>query len=108
MYDADKLAALTDAQLKSLDANVKRLGVSGTVIQQVEAGRLTPMIAHEQKSADRGQTNPGLQKKGGQEGGPRRVDAAPQPVIELGQVNRTPADDEGGAASALLRAAIVA
>lgn len=48
MFDAEKLAALTDAELKSLDANVKRLGVSGSTAQKTEAERLTPMIEHEQ------------------------------------------------------------
>lgn len=48
MFDADKLAALTDAELKSLDANVKRLGVSGSTAQKAEAERLTPMIESEQ------------------------------------------------------------
>lgn len=47
MFDAEKLATLSDGELKALDGNVKRLGDSGTIQQKAEAERLTPLIAQE-------------------------------------------------------------
>jgi hypothetical protein len=49
-YSAERLAALTDAELKALAANVRRLSVSGTAAQIEEALRLTPMIEHEEST----------------------------------------------------------
>ena len=46
-FDAEKIAALTDPQLKALGENVSRLGVSGTPAQRIEAARLEPMIQQE-------------------------------------------------------------
>lgn len=47
MYTPEKIAALSDIELKSLAANVTRLGVSGTAVQVMEAARIGPMIEEE-------------------------------------------------------------
>lgn len=46
-YDAEKLAALTDGELTSLETNVARLSLSGTAPQKTEASRLGPLIEQE-------------------------------------------------------------
>jgi hypothetical protein len=46
-YDASKIAALSDQELKNLTSNVTRLRASGSAAQRSEAERLAPLLADE-------------------------------------------------------------
>ena len=46
-YDASKIAALSDQELKNLTSNVNRLLASGSAAQRSEAERLAPLLADE-------------------------------------------------------------
>jgi hypothetical protein len=43
----DKIPAMTDAQLKALQANASRLAETGAAKQQAEAARLLPLVGAE-------------------------------------------------------------
>lgn len=45
--DAEKIAQLSNDELKALESNVARLGQTGTPAQLTEAARLAPLIEHE-------------------------------------------------------------
>lgn len=47
MAVADLIPSLTDAELANLNANVRRIGDSGTPAQKAQAAELAPLIAGE-------------------------------------------------------------